>query len=273
MAEIVTSQSAKWNNVLILHVKIMSRLARCGASLLLVALVSACATAPQDSAGQEIHAAKNDPFEPTNRYVFDVNLAIMDMAINPIATMYREGVPEPYRDGVRNFLDNLQMPVTILNSALQGDWDNTAEASMSFFINTTAGLGGIFDIPGSFDEEPRKADFGETLAVWGVNEGPYVMLPLVGPSNARDTVGLGIDILTDPLTYVLSPIWSYARTGTSAVQATSNSQSQVSELRRSSVDFYASVRSLSRQTREADIREAEGADDDDFMSDDVFSLE
>lgn len=270
MAENVTSQSGKWNNVLILHVKILSRLVRCGAPLLLVALTAACATVPQDSVGQEIHAAKNDPFEPTNRYIFDVNLAVMDMAINPIATMYREGIPEPYRDGVRNFLDNLQMPVTILNSALQGDWDNTAEASMSFFINTTAGLGGIFDIPGSFDEEPRKADFGETLAIWGVNEGPYVMLPLVGPSSARDTVGLGVDILTDPLTYLLSPIWSYARTGSGAVQAVSDQQSQVADLRRSSVDFYASVRSLYRQNREAEIREAQGGD---FMSDDVFLLD
>jgi len=253
-----------------LHVKIMSRLARGGASLLLIALVAACASVPEDSVDQQIHVSKNDPFEPTNRYVFDVNLAVMDMALNPIATMYREGVPEPYRHGVRNFLDNLQMPITILNSALQGDWDNTAEASMSFFINTTAGLGGIFDIPGSFDEEPRKADFGETLAVWGVDEGPYVMLPLVGPSSTRDTVGLGVDILTDPLTYLLSPIWSYARAGTDAVQATSDSKGQVADLRRSSVDFYASVRSLYRQNREAEIREAEG---DDFMSDDVFSLE
>lgn len=225
---------------------------------------------PQDPIDREIHATKNDPFEPTNRYIFDVNLALMDMAINPIATMYREGVPEPYRDGVRNFLDNLQMPVTILNSALQGDWNNTAEASMSFFINTTAGLGGIFDIPGSFDDAPRKADFGETLAVWGVGEGPYVMLPLVGPSSARDTVGLGVDILTDPLTYLLSPVWSYTRAGGQAVQATSDTQSQVSELRRSSVDFYASVRSLYRQNREAEIREAQG---DAFMSDGVFSLE
>jgi len=255
---------------LISSFKVTSRFARIGLPLCLAVLVAACASVPQDPIDREIHATKNDPFEPTNRYIFDVNLALMDMAINPIATMYREGVPEPYRDGVRNFLDNLQMPVTILNSALQGDWNNTAEASMSFFINTTAGLGGIFDIPGSFDDAPRKADFGETLAVWGVGEGPYVMLPLVGPSSARDTVGLGVDILTDPLTYLLSPVWSYTRAGGQAVQATSDTQSQVSELRRSSVDFYASVRSLYRQNREAEIREAQG---DAFMSDGVFSLE
>jgi phospholipid-binding lipoprotein MlaA len=270
VAIFVTSLPVKWNSMLILHANIISRLARCGASLLLVALVSACATVPEDPVDREIYAARNDPAEPTNRYIFDVNLAVMDMALNPIATMYREGVPEPYRHGVRNFLDNLQMPVTILNSALQGDWDNTVEASMSFFINTTAGLGGIFDIPGSFDEAPRKADFGETLAVWGIEEGPYVMLPLIGPSSTRDTVGLGVDILTDPLSYLLSPIWSYARAGAGAVEATSNDQSQVAELRRSSVDFYASVRSLYRQNREAQVRAAMGGD---TMSDDVFSLE
>ncbi len=252
------------------YAKVMSRFAQFSIPLLLAAMVTACASVPEDSVDREIHISKSDPFEPTNRYIFDVNLAIMDMALNPIAMMYREGVPEPYRDGVRNFLDNLQMPVTILNSALQDDWENTTESSMSFFINTTAGLAGIFDIPGSFDEKPRKADLGQTLAVWGVGGGPYVMLPLVGPSNTRDTVGLGVDTLTDPLTYLLSPLWSYARAGSEAVQATSDQQIQVAELRRSSVDFYASVRSLYSQNREAEIREAEG---DTFMSDDVFSLE
>ena len=154
------SQSVKWNSALILHVKIMSRLD----PLWRIAAARRHWFRPVQRRRRTRPARKSTPprtipFEPTNRYVFDVNLAVMDMAINPIATIYREGVPEPYRNGVRNFLDNLQMPVTLLNSALQGDWDNTAEASMSFFINTTAGLGGIFDIPGSFDEEPRKADF------------------------------------------------------------------------------------------------------------------
>jgi len=244
-----------------------ARLMRFGGLCALAMMAAACATPPQDPASEQIYAEANDPIEPTNRYVFDVDMAVDEVVVTPLADIYRDGIPEPYRDGIRNFLDNLQMPVTILNSALQGDWENTAEAAVSFFINTTAGIGGIFDIPGSFGDEPRKEDFGQTLAVWGIEEGPYVVLPLVGPSNARDTVGLGVDILTDPLTYILSPFWSYARSGSRAVQTRGDNQEQFEELRRTSIDFYAAVRSLYRQNRENDI--ANGSDspfafDDDY---------
>lgn len=233
------------------------QVARLAGIALLGAMLGACAIPPEDPGARAAHEAANDPLEPTNRYLFDVNLAADDLVINPVATMYREGVPDPYRDGIRNFLNNLQMPVTILNSALQGDWDNTVDASVSFFINTTAGLGGIFDIPGSFDEGPRREDFGQTLAVWGVDEGPYVMLPLLGPSNARDTAGLAVDILTDPLTYLLSPWLSYARGGSQGVQVRSDLGEDYDTMRRTSIDFYASVRSLYRQNRQAMINNGE----------------
>jgi len=227
------------------------------AALMLVA-VAACATPPEDPVARQAFDEANDPIEPTNRYIFNVNTAVDDVVIMPISTIYREGVPEPLRDGIRNFLNNLSMPVTILNSALQGDWDNTVDASVSFFINTTAGLGGIFDIPGSFDEAPRREGFGQTLAVWGMDEGAYIVLPLLGPSNVRDTIGLGVDILTDPLTYLLSPTLSYARGGSEGVQKRSDLGEDYDTMRNTSIDFYAAVRSLYRQDRNAAINNGEG---------------
>lgn len=244
--------------------------ARLAGAAVLGVLLAACVTGSQDPAAMQARQEANDPFEPVNRYLFDVNLAADDLVINPIATMYREGVPEPYRNGIRNFLDNLQMPVTILNSALQGDWENTVDASVSFFINTTAGLGGIFDIPGNFDHEPRREDFGQTLAVWGVDEGPYVMLPLLGPSNTRDTAGLAVDILTDPLTYLLSPVLSYARGGSQGVQERSDLGEEYDTMRRTSIDFYAAVRSLYRQNRHAQVRNSEAGMPDVSLYDDDF---
>ncbi len=247
--------------------KTSTHVVRLSAATLAVALLAACATEPEDPVAQQVYLETNDPIEPTNRYVFDVDMAVDEVVITPVATIYNDAIPESYRDGIRNFLDNLQMPITILNSALQGDWENTVEASVSFFINTTAGMGGIFDIPGSFGDQPSKEDFGQTLAAWGVGEGPYVVLPLVGPSNARDTVALGVDILTDPLTYLLSPVWSYARSGSRTVQVRGDNQEQFEGLRRTSIDFYAAVRSLYRQDRNNDIA---NGDDSPFAFGDDF---
>ena len=234
-----------------------TRALRSGAFVMLAAALAACSTAPEDPVEREIHLQTNDPAEPANRYVFDVDMAAVDMALAPIAGIYAGAVPEPYREGVGNILDNLTMPVTALNSALQGDVDNAVDASVSFFINSTAGLGGLFDIPGSFGDEPREEDFGQTLAVWGVAEGPYVVLPLAGPSTARDTLGLGVDILTDPMTYLLSPVLSYTVTGVEAVHDQSERQARQEELRKTSIDFYAAVRSLYRQSRDSDIANGE----------------
>jgi phospholipid-binding lipoprotein MlaA len=233
----------------------------------LLTLVAACATPPEDPVERQAFYEANDPIEPLNRYVYDVNTAVDDVALMPLSTMYREGVPEPFRNGIKNFLQNLSMPVTILNSALQGDWDNTVDSTVSFFINTTAGLGGIFDIPGNFDEEPRREDFGQTLAVWGMDEGAFIELPLIGPSNVRDTVGLGVDILTDPLTYLLTPGWSYARAGAEGVNKRSELGEEYDTMRDTSIDFYATVRSLYRQDRDAAIANGDADmplfDDDD----------
>ena len=221
--------------------------------VLLAVFASACAQIPDDPVEREVFLETNDPVEPANRAVFDFDLAVLDHALSPIAVAYRDNVPEPLRDGLSNVLDNLQMPITILNSGLQGDFDNMARAMVSFFINTTAGIGGLFDIPAGTGQKPRREDFGQTLAVWGVEEGPYIVLPLAGPSTARDTVGLGVDILTDPLTYLLTPVMSYTRSGAGVVVDTAEELERIEEVRRSSLDFYATTRSLYRQGRARQI--------------------
>lgn len=218
-----------------------------------VLLAVACAEVPDDPLEHDVYLETNDPLEPANRTVFDFDVAFLDHALSPVALAYRDHVPKPVRGGVSNVLDNLQMPVTILNSGLQGDFDNMAQASMSFFINSTAGIGGLFDIPADSGWEPRREDFGQTLAVWGFAEGPYLVLPIAGPSNARDTVGLGVDILTDPLTWLLTPGWSYLRSGADVIDTTAREHDRIEEARLGAIDFYATTRALYRQARAREI--------------------
>lgn len=237
----------------------ISRVMRVPAVAFVGLLAVACAEVPDDPVEHEVFFETNDPLEPTNRTVFDFDVAVLDHALSPVALAYRDHVPPPMRDGISNVLDNLQMPVTILNSGLQGDFDNMAAATTSFFINSTAGIGGLFDIPANSGWKPRKEDFGQTLAVWGFEEGPYLVLPIAGPSTARDTVGLGVDILTDPLTWLLTPGWSYVRSGAATIDSTAREHDRIAEARQGSIDFYATTRSLYRQTRAREI--ANGVDD------------
>ncbi len=218
-----------------------------------VLLAVACAEVPDDPLEHDVFLETNDPLEPANRTVFDFDVAFLDHALSPVALAYRDHVPEPVRGGVSNVLDNLQMPVTILNSGLQGDFDNMAGATMSFFINSTAGIGGLFDIPANSGWKPRREDFGQTLAVWGFAEGPYLVLPVAGPSTARDTVGLGVDILTDPLTWLLTPGWSYLRSGADVIDSTAREHDRIDEARMGAIDFYATTRTLYRQARAREI--------------------
>ena len=231
----------------------MSRAMRVPAVAAVVLLAVACAEVPDDPLEHDVFIETNDPLEPANRTMFDFDVAVLDHALSPVALAYRDHVPEPVRGGISNVLDNLQMPVTILNSGLQGDFDNMAEASMSFFINSTAGIGGLFDIPANSGQKPRREDFGQTLAVWGFEEGPYLVLPIAGPSTARDTVGLGVDILTDPLTWLLTPAWSYARTGADVIDSAAREHDRIEETRLGAIDFYATTRTLYRQARAREI--------------------
>ncbi len=201
----------------------------------------------------------NDPFEGSNRFFFDVNQVLDDVLLRPVAIGYRAVVPDFARDGVRNFMNNLNAPVIFTNDLLQGEGDRAGETLLRFGINSTIGIGGLFDVAKELGHPYHDEDFGQTLAVWGVNDGPYLYFPLMGPSSARDFTGFVVDRGFDPLTYVnwgnddleYVPV---ARTVLNVIDLRSRNIETLDDIERSSVDYYASIRSLYRQSRADSIR-------------------
>lgn len=212
--------------------------------------LSGCATAQDDASGN------NDPYEQTNRQIFDFNMTLDQEVFLPGAMFYVEFVPTPVRDGVHNVLSNLDMPVTFANDILQGELDRGGESMMRLLVNTTVGVGGIFDVATMIGIPYHTEDFGQTLAVYGVPEGPYLMLPLLGPDPPRDLFGNVADVFLDPTTYVAlrEHTWySVGRAFMNSMDSRSRNIDTLNAVQQSSVDFYASVRSLYRQNRQNEI--------------------
>lgn len=232
-----------------------------GAGLMTVAIalaLSGCATPPpaDDPEGLAAYNEANDPIEPFNRKIFAFNMTLDTYVIKPVATAYRDYVPDQVRDGVENFLDNLRSPVILLNDVLQLQPQRAGETFGRFVANTILGVGGIFDV---VDKVPAHSeDFGQTLGYWGVPEGPYLMLPLLGPAPIRDGIGLGVDTLTDPFTILVNstPV-SFTRTFVRGIDTRSRNIKVLDEIERTSIDYYAAIRSLYRQRRDDEIRNGE----------------
>jgi phospholipid-binding lipoprotein MlaA len=136
----------------------------------------------------------NDPFESVNRQIFAFNEGLDEHVLKPVAKGYRLVTPDPLQRGVSNFIANIYEFNSILNSILQGRAADTLHTTARFFVNTTVGLGGFFDVASSMGVDRRPADFGQTLAAWGVGEGPFLMLPLLGPKTLRSGAGAVVDI-------------------------------------------------------------------------------
>lgn len=147
-----------------------------------------------------------DPFEKVNRQIFNFNEFVDKYFIEHIARGYRDYVPKSARSSIRNFLDNLLLPFTTVNSLLQGKGDNSMSSFSSFLINSTIGLGGLFDVAKNKGISYEKEDFGQTFAKYGFKSGPYLMLPLLGPSNLRDFGGNATTMLIDPLGFNVAGI-------------------------------------------------------------------
>lgn len=167
-----------------------------GAALLAVAL-AACASTP--AAGANDIA---DPYEGFNRKMFAFNNGLDKYALDPAATAYKTVTPEFARDRVTDFLRNLRGPVIFANDVLQGEPDRAGTTFARFGINTTIGLLGLWDAATHMGLDRHNEDFGQTLAVWGVESGPYLVLPVLGPTTPRDLTGFGVDRAIDPLTWV-----------------------------------------------------------------------
>lgn len=160
--------------------------------VLTVLALSACASIQQTE-----RVAKIDPFERVNRAVFSFNEAADDYVIKPAAEAYKFVLPEFVRTGVTNFFSNINDVLIAANNLLQGKPSNAVSDIGRFLVNTTIGIFGFFDVATDMGLDKNREDFGQTLAVWGVGDGPYIVLPFFGPSNVRDTVGLVVDIETD----------------------------------------------------------------------------
>lgn len=144
-------------------------------------------------------AALQDPFEYMNRGFFKVNQLIDGLLLKNLAIIYQDVTPEPVRDSISNVVDNLNNPVIFLNDLLQGEFQNAGETLVRFLLNTTIGVFGIFDVAsGGLDIHHHNADFGQTLGMWGIGSGPYLVIPVLGPSSARDLLGRGADYFADP---------------------------------------------------------------------------
>ncbi len=204
----------------------------------------------------------NDPFEPANRGVFTINRAMDRVVLKPAATAYRDHLPNFIQGRVHDILANLRAPVIFLNDLLQGEIHRAMQTLTRFMVNSTIGLAGFMDMATALDMDDHDEDFGQTLAVWGVPEGPFVMLPLFGPSNPRDTVGMVVDFLTDPLSIWATNtdrVWiPVSRAGVQAVDNRAATLDLLDDVEKSSLDFYAAIRSLYRQRRADAISNGRG---------------
>lgn len=223
------------------------------------AVLSGCATPPPASDPEALAEFKetNDPLEPMNRVFYNVNNALDVVILRPIALGYRAAVPQPVQTGVHNVLTNLSTPVVFGNDVLQGKPQRAAETMARLLINTTLGLGGIFDVANRLGVPQHDSDFGMTLAVWGLPDGVFLFLPVLGPTNPRDTVGFGVDTLADPFNWLgqgdTVEALRWTRTGLGAVDARSRVIDDLDKITSQALDPYATIRSLSRQHRKSQI--------------------
>jgi phospholipid-binding lipoprotein MlaA len=224
--------------------------------------LGACAGPPGAARLPSDQEDMNDPLEPVNRAVFDFNMFLDRILIKPLAQVYVTIVPPPGRHAVRHVIDNMNEPIVFANNVLQGEFARAHTTLARFLLNSTFGLGGIFDWATAEGLPAQTGDFGQTLFVWGVADGPYLMLPLLGPSNPRDAVGFGVDSYADPVGYAF---WNaggvrwldWTRFGLDGIDERAQNLDTLDELQKNSLDFYAALRSLARQHREHELRHSE----------------
>ena len=230
------------------------------AAALAASLVAGCTSG--DTGASEVW----DPIETPNRFIFSLNRAVDIIAVRPVAVMYRDWVPDRAQKSVRSALDNLGEPVTAINEVFQGDPGRAGITLARFLVNSTVGVASLFDVAAMWGLERTKTDAGQTIGIWagkGVepeNGGFYLVLPLAGPSNARDATGLMVDYAIDPfqilpiafnwdLFYITGP-----RFALNVVDYRARTMFALDDLEKNSVDYYAALRSAYTQNRAEAIR-------------------
>ena len=236
------------------------------AALGLLGIIAGCAPKPpaSDPAARAAYDRLNDPLEPTNRFLYRVNTAMDDAVFRPAARAYVFVLPTPVRTGVHNVLVNLRNPIQLANDVGEGKPRRAGDTFMRFLINSSVGVLGVFDVAAKWGYPPHDTDFGITLGVWGVPSGPFLFLPLLGPSSPRDAGGFAIDQGLDPFFYVprgyglLTLNW--ARYGFGALDTRARLLGDLDQIRKTALDPYATFRSLYRQHRASQIREIRNDD-------------
>ncbi|RVT97935.1 VacJ family lipoprotein [Rhodovarius crocodyli] len=242
-------------------------------SVPMLLLLAACGSTQVARGGVEVPTAASmyagandagDPFERVNRHLYDVNYELDESVFRPVAETYRAVVPEYGRTRVRTFLQNLGEPLIFANNLLQLRFDAAGTTMGRFALNTTLGGLGLFDVAADQGLRRQTGDFGQTMARYGMPGGPYLMLPILGPSNVRDAVGDGIESFGNPLQLALGPYLSaytlrtlnITRGALGGVDLRAENLDTLDVLRADSLDGYARLRSVIRQRRDADIMEA-----------------
>jgi phospholipid-binding lipoprotein MlaA len=226
-------------------------------SVVLGLALAACATGQQPAPSEDPYAV-NDPLEPVNRGIFSFNTTVDRYVIKPVAQGYRDALPQPVRDSIHNFFTNLRSPVIMFNDAIQGQGKLAGDTFGRMWLNTFLGVGGLFDVASRAGIPFHDADFGQTFGVWGIGPGPYLVLPILGPSNPRDTVGLAAGWYADPANAIASAkdvSWvAYPRAAVEGIDLRSRNIDILDRIESTSLDYYATLRSLYNQRRAAEIR-------------------
>lgn len=247
------------------------------AVLLLMAGVATAATAsevlePENVQTTDVADAGDrpagDPWEPMNRSIFAFNEALDGYVLEPVATGWDYAVPEPVQSSIGNLFDHLALPTRLVNDLLQAKFYEGGETFFRILINTTLGIGGLFDPATHFTVHESDEDFGQTLGAWGTPAGPYLVLPLLGASNPRDTVGLVVDRVGAVSFFV--PIYVSAPAG--AVDVVNDRAAVLEDIRAeraAAFDFYSFVRNaaVSYRLNQVNDRAEEEVDEDDLYYD------
>jgi phospholipid-binding lipoprotein MlaA len=223
-------------------------------AVVLPLLLSACAGAPRNAS-----LPISDPNEQTNRQILAANQAVL----GPVSEAVKASIPGPVHDRLHDLNSNLKEPRIFVNNVLQLRFEAAARTATRFIVNSTVGLGGVLDVATREGIPQESGDFGQTLFVWGVAEGPYVVRPYLGPSTLRDAVGSTVDMVANPLGWLIGTQVALATTqvavsvGTTSLDAVDR-LGQLKMAEEASIDFYSFIRSSYYQMRRAELREAIG---------------
>ena len=209
------------------------------------------APSQREAAEAQPEAGTEDPFEPFNRTMFEVNDGFDRYLLRPVAEGWDTVMPDPVEDSFANFFENLRFPIRFVNNILQGKVDPAAITLCRFLVNSTFGVAGFFDVATHLELPQQDGDFGQTLGVWGIPPGPYIVWPVFGPSNPRDTVGLVADTYINVGGFFIDWYYLAGARVVETVNARALVLEDVDRAREASLDFYVAVRSAYMQRRQA----------------------